>query len=104
MNERNKRLQQPVEARRHAAPQAAAGSLRIALFAGMAERAGCRTLEIAWPGGTVADLRRAVAGARPEVASLLARSAVAVGNVLAPDDSPVPCGVEVAIIPPVSGG
>jgi molybdopterin converting factor small subunit len=93
----------PVEGRGRG-PQPAAGSLRIALFAGMAEAAGCRILEIAWPGGSVADLRRAVATARPEIGPLLARSAVAVEDVFAADESPVPCDAEVAIIPPVSGG
>jgi molybdopterin converting factor small subunit len=63
--------------------------LRIALFAGMAEAAGCRTLEIDWPGGSVAELRRAVAAARPAFAG---------------DEAHVPRGAEVAIIPPVSGG
>ena len=37
------------------------GRLRVALFAGMAEAAGRRTLELAWHGGTVADLRRSLA-------------------------------------------
>lgn len=78
--------------------------LRVTLFAGMAELAGSRNLEIPWSGGTVADLRRAVAAAAPAVEPLLARSAVALGDRYAGADEPVARGSEVAIIPPVSGG
>lgn len=81
-----------------------AGQLRLALFAGLAELAGTRSLEIPWAGGSVADLRRAIADARPAVAGLLDRSAVAIGGRYADDDVPVPAGAEVAILPPVSGG
>lgn len=87
----------------HASPSAA-GRLRLALFAGLAELAGTRSLEVPWAGGSVADLRRAIAGARPAVAGLLERSAVAIGGRYADDDAPVPAGAEVAILPPVSGG
>ena len=80
------------------------GRLRILVFAGLAELVGGRFLEIDWPGGTVADLRAAVAAARPALASLLARSAVAIGNRYATDDADVPPAANVAIIPPVSGG
>jgi molybdopterin converting factor small subunit len=38
------------------------------------------------------------------VAPLLARSAVAVGGRYATDDDRVAAGVDVAVIPPVSGG
>ena len=40
----------------------------------------------------------------PAIAPLLARSAVAIGDGYVTDDSRVPCGADVAIIPPVSGG
>ena len=81
-----------------------AGPLRVALFAGLAERAGSRRIELAWPGGSVADLRGALAAACPAAADLLARSAIAVGDRLAADTDPVPPGADVAILPPVSGG
>jgi molybdopterin converting factor small subunit len=80
------------------------GSLRIALFAGLAERAGSRRIELAWAGGSVADLRAALAAACPAAADLLARSAIAVGDRLAADTDPVSVGAYVAILPPVSGG
>jgi len=87
----------------HASPSAA-GRLRLALFAGLAELAGTRSLEIPWDGGSVGDLRRAIVDARPAVAGLLDRSAVAIGGRYADDDVPVPAGADVAILPPVSGG
>jgi len=79
-------------------------TVRVALFAGMAEAAGRRSLDLAWQGGSVAELRRAVAEAVPAVAELVARSAVARGARYAADDEPVAAGEELAIIPPVSGG
>ena len=52
----------------------------------------------------MADLRAALAAAEPRIAPLLARSAVAIGNVYARDEADVPPRADVAIIPPVSGG
>jgi len=78
--------------------------VRIGLFAGMAEAAGLRTLELAWDGGSAAALRRRLAEALPSLAPLLARSAVAIGDAYVTDDTPIPAGSDVAIIPPVSGG
>lgn len=81
-----------------------AGRLRVALFAGMAEAAGRRTVDLDWPGGTVADLRCTLAAACPELGPLLARSAVARGDRYAADSEPLAAGDDVAVIPPVSGG
>jgi len=80
------------------------GRLRVALFAGMAEVAGRRTVELAWDGGTVADLRRRLAAACPALGPLLAQSAVARGDRYAGDPEPLAAGDDVAVIPPVSGG
>lgn len=82
----------------------ATGRLQVSLFAGMAAAAGRRRVEVPWQGGTVADLRVALAAACPELAGLLARSAVAIGDRYAPDDEAVAATADVAIIPPVSGG
>jgi molybdopterin converting factor small subunit len=79
-------------------------SLTVALFAGLVEATGVRTLELDWPGGTVADLRRSLSAACPALTPLLARSAVAVAGCYAADDTPVAAGADVAILPPVSGG
>jgi molybdopterin converting factor small subunit len=83
---------------------AAADTLRITLFAGMADAIGRRSVELAWTGGTAAMLRTRLAAEFPPIAPLLARSAVAIGADYVTDDSQVPCGADVAIIPPVSGG
>lgn len=80
------------------------GRLRVALFAGMAATAGRRVVELSWGEGTVADLRDRLAAACPELAGLLSRSAVAIGDRYAADDEAVAATAEVAIIPPVSGG
>lgn len=78
--------------------------IRVVLFAGMAERAGSRQLDIPWSGGTVADLLAAVRSVRPALGPLLDRSAVAIGERYASPGDPVAAADEVAIIPPVSGG
>ena len=78
--------------------------LVVTLFAGMAEIAGVRRLEIDWAGGTVADLRQKIAAASPALGPLLARSAVAVAGRYAADDRPIAPGADIALIPPVSGG
>ena len=77
--------------------------LRVSLFAGMAERAGRRQIELPWTGGTVADLQAAVRAACPAVGPLLERSAIAIGDRYATAGEAVVVGDEVAIIPPVSG-
>lgn len=85
-------------------PLPTADRLRVAVFAGMAEAAGRRMVEVAWTGGTVADLRRTLAAACPEIGPLLARSAVARGDRYAADSESLAAGDDVALIPPVSGG
>ena len=83
---------------------AAAETLRVSLFAGMAEAIGRRSVELAWEEGSAAELRSRLAAAFPTLAPLLARSAVAIGDAYVGDDALVPRGADVAIIPPVSGG
>lgn len=83
---------------------AAAGSVRVSLFAGLAAVAGTRRIDLPWSGGTAADLKAAVAAAVPSAALLIARSAVAVGSTYVADHAPLAADAEVAIIPPVSGG
>lgn len=76
----------------------------VSLFAGMAEAAGTRRLDVAWQGGSVGELRAALGRQCPAIVPLLARSAIAVAGRYAPDTAPVPAGADVAVIPPVSGG
>jgi len=78
--------------------------LRVTLFAGMAEAAGRRSVELDWEGGTVRELRSRLTSACPAIEPLLARSAVAIGDCYAAEADAVPPDAEVAIIPPVSGG
>jgi len=79
-------------------------TVRVALFAGMAEAAGARSVDVPWNGGTVHDLRQAIAALFPVVEPLLSKSTFAIGDRYAAADEPVPAGADVAIIPPVSGG
>ena len=88
----------PLQAATHA------DTVRISLFAGMAAAIGCRSLELAWEGGTAAALRSRLIAEHPTLAPLLARSAVAIGDAYVADDTMVHPGADVAIIPPVSGG
>ena len=79
-------------------------TVRIALFAGMAEMAGARQVELPWRGGPVSELRRALAAAYPGLSPLLARSRIAVDDRYVTDEAVVPAAADVACIPPVSGG
>jgi len=78
--------------------------LRVTLFAGMAEAAGRRWVELDWTGGTVRELRSRLASACPAIEPLLARSAIAIGDRYAAEADAVLPDAEVAVIPPVSGG
>ena len=77
----------------------------LRLFALARQRAGrpVVTLELPEP-ARVADLRRALATAYPDLAPLLPNLMIAVNAEYADDDREVPPGAEVAAIPPVSGG
>lgn len=79
-------------------------TLEVTVFAGLAEAVGSRCVAMAWAGGSVGDLRAAVAARAPAAAALLARSAVVVDGRHAADDDAIPAGADVAILPPVSGG
>ena len=80
-------------------------TLTVHLFARLRDLAGADAVALTLPeGATVADVRRALAARHPGLAELLARSAVAVNHDFAPDAAAVAQGLEVAVIPPVSGG
>ena len=81
-----------------------AAPLKVAVFAGLAAAVGRRVVDVPWRGGSVADLRAAVATQAPAAADLLARSAVVVDGRHAADRDAVAAGADVAILPPVSGG
>jgi molybdopterin converting factor subunit 1 len=78
----------------------------VRLFALARQRAGRAevVVEIAEP-ATVAALKAALAAAYPELAPLIPQLMIAVDADYADDDAHmIPPGVEVAAIPPVSGG
>lgn len=79
--------------------------VHVRLFARARDLAGADTVTVELPdGATVADLRRRLAAERPALAGLLARSAIAVADDFAQDTHILATGVEVALLPPVSGG
>lgn len=77
----------------------------VRLFARARDLVGRDTVTVRLaPGATVADLRLRLAVDYPVLASLLARSALAVNNEFAKDTLILPRHAEVALLPPVSGG
>jgi molybdopterin converting factor subunit 1 len=79
--------------------------VRIKLFARARDLAQADELQLDMPAGsTVADLRRVLAGRRPELAGLLPRCAFAVDAEFASDDIVLEAENEAALLPPVSGG
>jgi molybdopterin converting factor subunit 1 len=77
----------------------------VKLFAAARELAGApEAIVDAAPGATVGDVRRRLAAQCPELASLAARSLLAVNAEYASDATTLAEGDEVALIPPVSGG
>ena len=77
----------------------------VHLFAAARELAGADrvSVKLALP-ATVADLRAALVRDFPALASLLAKSAIAINHDFADDDHALAPGDEIAVIPPVSGG
>jgi MoaE-MoaD fusion protein len=80
-------------------------TLTVHLFARAADLAGAGAVRVELsPPATVFDLRAALAAQVPQLAALLARSAVAVNHDFADDAHTLTASDEVAVIPPVSGG
>ena len=79
--------------------------LRVQLFARAKDLVGATSVTLELPeGATVAQVRRRLAEERPALAALLERSVLAVDNEFADDNTIVPTGAEIALLPPVSGG
>jgi molybdopterin converting factor small subunit len=78
----------------------------VKLFGPAAQRAGAREVPLTLRGERVscAQLRAALAEARPAIADLLPASRFAVNQEFAGDDDDVSAGDEVALIAMVSGG
>lgn len=79
--------------------------VRVRLFALARDLAECELVELtAAEGATIGDVRRGLAEAYPQLASLLPHAMFAIAADYARDDAAVPYGADVACIPPVSGG
>jgi molybdopterin converting factor subunit 1 len=79
--------------------------LHVRLFARARDLGGADNVAVDLPSGaTVADLRRRLVALHPKLADLAGKCAVAVGAEFADDNATVKEGVEIALLPPVSGG
>jgi molybdopterin converting factor subunit 1 len=80
-------------------------TVTVRFFARARDAAGTASTVVALPDrATVGMLRRHLADVYPSLRGLLERSAIAVNNEYAGDDTPLAANVEVALLPPVSGG
>jgi molybdopterin synthase catalytic subunit len=81
------------------------GQVTVLLFAGVAERLGTRRLVVdVAPGDRVRDVRDRLTAAHPQLEPFLPSLRYAVDEEYADEDTPVPPGATLALIPPVSGG
>ncbi len=79
--------------------------VRVRLFARAKDLAGASSVALDLPdGATIGQLRRHLAKEQPALAVLLERSALAVNDEFAVDETPLSPGADVAVLPPVSGG
>ncbi|WP_276357538.1 molybdenum cofactor biosynthesis protein [Cohnella caldifontis] len=78
----------------------------LALFAGLAERFGSRSLRLDWPERelTAGRLKAKLIDLYPEHAELIASSFVARNQAYSHDEETIGCEDELALLPPVSGG
>jgi sulfur-carrier protein len=79
--------------------------MRLMLFAMARDICGKEVIDVELAdGGTIGDLRTVLGAKTPDLSALLGSSLFAVGTEYVPDDFTLKEGVEVACIPPVSGG
>lgn len=79
--------------------------IQVLLFAQARQIVGSDSIEVTIPAtATVADLKNSLSDSVPELTALLSRSNIALDQQYAIDEDVVSDGVEVALIPPVSGG
>ena len=78
----------------------------ILLFGKMAERAGRTVVHDIGAGCTVAEIRRGLAEAHPEIAQILGQASTraCVDQQMVGEDAMVRPGQEIAFLPPLSGG
>ena len=79
--------------------------MTVLLFARARDLVGAAAVRLDPPcPATVGAVRRTLAARYPQLAALLERSALAVGDEFADDATPLAPDAEVALLPPVSGG
>lgn len=80
--------------------------VEVSFYGHLRRLAGTRRRTVVLPAqeATVGDLREAIRGQIPEVAPHLSHTSVGMGLEIFPDDAPLRPGVEVSLLPPVSGG
>lgn len=79
--------------------------LEVRLFAMLREAQNAERIAVEVPAGaTVAELRRAIAEAYPDLAPFLPASRVAAALKFVPEHHVLSGGEELALVPPVSGG
>jgi len=79
--------------------------LNVKLFAAARQLAGADQLAVELPeGSTVSDLRYRLAMEHPDLAPLLPHVLFAIGSEYVGDSKPLADALELACIPPVSGG
>ncbi len=79
--------------------------IRLLAFASAGDALGTGEMELELPAGSrLADLRQRLDRDHPALGPLWPRLAVAVDGRIAPPDTPLSEGAEVALLPPVSGG
>ncbi len=85
-------------------PDLGCGTLVVNLFAGLAEVAGTRQIQLDWKSGTAEVLRIQLGQICPSIVKLLSLSAIAIEHEVVDDTMLVCEGAEVNVFPPVSGG
>jgi molybdopterin converting factor subunit 1 len=79
--------------------------LTVRLFARAKDLAGSDSVPVDLPeGAVVRDLKNCLIAERPALAGIVERSAFAVNNEFADDATVLSAGVDIALLPPVSGG
>lgn len=77
----------------------------VLFFAALRVRLAADRLDFELPeGATVRDLVQIIGARHPEIADILTTVRVAIDQSFAAPDEPIRAGVEIAVIPPVSGG
>ena len=87
-------------------PESKLNSIQVQLFAGAAEAADARTLEISLPADSIglAEFVDLLVAEHPQLDALARHSRYAIGTQFIDEKTIVPAGSALAMIPPVSGG